>query len=216
MTDTAGCAAPTATPDPRQDRVLVIGCGAVAREILAVKCANGWSHLDLACVPAIFHNHPERITGAVRDLHEKHRTDYDRIVVAFADCGTGGQLKTYCEQVGLPLIQGPHCYAFFQGEDHVPPDDDMTAFFLTDFLVRQFDAFVWRPLGLDKHPELRDMYFGNYKRLVYLSQTEDPATLAKAKDSARRLGLEFEHRPTGYGGLQSWMQRVVGEGEPGL
>ncbi|MCA8882996.1 MAG: DUF1638 domain-containing protein [Rhodobacteraceae bacterium] len=194
---------------PAPGRVLIIGCGAIAREILAVKCANRWSHVDLVCVPAIFHNHPERITGAVRRLHDAHRATHDTILVAFADCGTGGTLQAYCDSAGLTMISGPHCYAFFQGEDHIAPETDLTAFYLTDFLVRQFDAFVWRPLGLDRHPELREMYFTHYKTLVYLSQTDDAETLAKARACANRLNLAFEHRPTGYGGLASWMTRLA-------
>ncbi|WP_193141064.1 DUF1638 domain-containing protein [Meridianimarinicoccus sp. MJW13] len=187
------------------DRILIIGCGAIAREILALKEANGWDHLDLTCVPAIYHNHPEKIPGAVRELHAKHHNAYDRIDVAFADCGTGGLLQNVCDELGMAMIAGPHCYAFFQGAAAPPPEDDMTAFYLTDFLVRQFDAFVWKPLGLDRHPELRDMYFSHYERLIYLAQVPDPELDARARDCAQRLGLAFERRETGFGGLADWM-----------
>ncbi len=131
----------------------------------------------------------------------KHRADYDDIFVAYADCGTGGLLEAACKELGVGMVAGPHCYSFFEGNDVFAARDEITAFYLTDFLVRQFDAFVWEPLGLGKHPGLRDMYFGNYEKLVYQSQTDDPALTAKAEDCAARLGLAFERRFTGYGDL---------------
>ncbi|MDP4993010.1 MAG: DUF1638 domain-containing protein [Marivita lacus] len=182
-------------------RVLVIACGALAREILALKDANGWTHLDLTCLPAILHNHPEKIVGAVRAAVERHRSDYDQVFIAYGDCGTGGLLEAACAEMGVEMIEGPHCYSFFEGNDAFAARDEITAFYLTDFLVRQFDAFVWKPLGLDRHPDLRDMYFGNYDRLVYQAQTDDPALTAMAQRCADRLGLAFERRFTGYGDL---------------
>ena len=181
--------------------VLVIGCGAIAREILAVRDANGWSHIDLTCLPAILHNTPERIPAAVEDAVKKHRDTYAAIFVAYADCGTGGLLEATCERLGVEMIAGPHCYSFFEGNDVFAARDEIDAFYLTDFLVRQFDAFVWKPLGLDRHPELRDMYFGHYKTLVYQAQTEDQALREEAELCADRLGLAFEVRFTGYGDL---------------
>ena len=182
-------------------RVLLIACGALAREILDLKRLNGWDHLDLTCLPAILHNHPERITDAVRTVVARHRGAYDRLCVVYADCGTGGALQAACAELGVEMIAGPHCYAFFDGLARFEARDEVTAFYLTDFLARQFDAFVWVPLGLDRHPELRDLYFGNYERLVYLAQTDDPALTEKARASADRLGLAFERRFTGYGDL---------------
>ncbi|MFQ1701274.1 DUF1638 domain-containing protein [Loktanella agnita] len=181
--------------------VLLIACGALAREILALKAANGWDHLDLQCLPAILHNHPERIVPAVQAAVAKHRADYDRIFVVYADCGTGGQLQAACADMGVEMVAGPHCYAFFEGVDAFAARDEITAFYLTDFLVRQFDAFVWQPLGLDRHPELRDMYFGHYEKLVYQAQTDDPQLTQIAQNCADRLGLMFERRLTGYGDL---------------
>ncbi len=130
-----------------------------------------------------------------------HRDGYDRVFVVYADCGTGGQLQALCARLGVEMVEGPHCYSFFEGNAAFAARDEMTAFYLTDFLARQFDAFVWRPLGLDRHPELRDLYFGNYQKLVYQAQTDDPALTAKAEECARRLGLAFERRFTGYGDL---------------
>lgn len=184
-----------------QGRVLLIACGALAREILALKAANGWDHLDLQCLPAILHNHPERIVPAVQDAVARHRADYDSVFVVYADCGTGGQLQAACADMGVDMVPGPHCYSFFEGNDVFAARDEMTAFYLTDFLVRQFDAFVWEPLGLGRHPELRDMYFGNYEKLVYQAQTDDAVLTAKAEVCASRLGLAFERRFTGYGDL---------------
>lgn len=182
-------------------RVLLIACGALAREILAIKAANGLDHLDLQCLPAILHNHPERIVPAVRQAVETYRNAYNKLFVVYADCGTGGQLQAACVDMGVEMVAGPHCYSFFEGKEAFAARDEMTAFYLTDFLVRQFDAFVWKPLGLDRHPDLRDMYFGNYEKLVYQAQTDDPALTRKAEDCARKLGLAFERRFTGYGDL---------------
>ncbi|MFZ5961507.1 DUF1638 domain-containing protein [Thalassococcus sp. BH17M4-6] len=207
----------TATPDPAPPsdatlrdtglaaggtgKVLLIACGALAREILHLKAVNSWAHLDLTCLPAILHNHPDRITDAVRTAVQKHRDRYDSVHVVYADCGTGGQLQAACAEMGVEMVAGPHCYAFFEGVATFAARDEITAFYLTDFLVRQFDAFVWRPLGLDRHPELREMYFAHYDRLVYQAQTDDPALTALARDHAARLGLAFERRMTGYGDL---------------
>ncbi len=185
--------------------VLLIACGALAREILDVKEKNGWDHLDLTCLPAILHNSPDQIVPAVKAAVEKHRSSYDRIYVVYADCGTGGLLQAACDALGVAMVAGPHCYSFFEGNDAFAARDEFTAFYLTDFLVRQFDAFVWEPLGLDRHPELRDMYFAHYTKLVYQAQIDDPALTAKAQDCAARLGLEFERRFTGYGDLERTM-----------
>ena len=190
-------------PPAAQGRILLIACGALAHEILALKRANGWDHLDLQCLPANLHLWPDRIPAAVEAAVTQHRAAYDRIFVVYADCGTGGLLQQKCKELGVEMVEGPHCYSFFEGNTAfaAKAEQDFTAFYLTDFLVRQFDAFVWRPMGLDRHPELRDMYFGNYTKLVYQAQTEDPALDAKARACADRLGLAYERRFTGYGDL---------------
>jgi len=195
----AGLAAPASAGG----RVLVIACGALAREILALKSLNGWAHLDLQCLPANLHLWPDRIPDAVEAAVGAAKPRYDRIFVAYADCGTGGLLEARCAALGVEMIAGPHCYSFFDGNAAFAArgDAEMTAFYLTDFLVRQFDAFVWRPMGLDRHPELRDMLFGNYRSLIYLAQTDDPALDAEAARCADRLGLTYDRRLTGYGDL---------------
>ena len=190
-------------------RILLIACGALAREILDLKAANGWDHLDLTCLPAKLHNTPDRITDAVRAAVAKHRAAYDRLFVVYADCGTGGQLQAACAEMGVEMVPGPHCYSFFEGNAAFAARDEFTAFYLTDFLVRQFDAFVWEPLGLDRHPELREMYFGNYEKLVYQAQIDDPDLTEKAKACAKRLGLPFERRFTGYGDLKPIFQTLA-------
>lgn len=191
--------------DTPRGQVLLLACGALAHEIVALIKANRWDHMTLACLPAILHNHPERIAPAVQDAVAKHRADFDDIFVVYADCGTGGQLQAVCDQLGVRMIEGPHCYSFFEGNQEFAErsESEFTAFYLTDFLVRQFDAFVWKPLGLDRHPDLRDMYFGHYEKLVYQAQTDDADLTAKAEDCANRLGLAFERRFTGYGDLET-------------
>jgi len=192
-------------------RILLIACGALAREILDLKAANHWNHMGLTCLPANLHLYPDRITKAVTATVTKHRDAYNTIFVVYADCGTGGQLQAECERLGVDMVKGPHCYSFFEGNQQFAShsEDEITAFYLTDFLVRQFDAFVWKPMGLDRHPQLRDMYFGNYEKLVYQAQTDDPALTAKAQDCAARLGLAFERRLTGYGDLAVTLNQVA-------
>ncbi|MGA9435240.1 MAG: DUF1638 domain-containing protein [Roseobacter sp.] len=196
--------------DKATGKVLVIACGALAREIIDLKEANGWTHLDLTCLPANYHLYPEKITAAVQATVTKHRPTYAQIFVAYADCGTGGLLQKACADLGVQMIAGPHCYSFFEGNDRFAAhaDQEITTFYLTDFLVRQFDAFIMKPMGLDRHPELRDMYFAHYEKLVYQAQTEDPALTAKAQDCARILGLEFERRYTGYGDLKTSLGKL--------
>lgn len=194
-----------------QGRILLIACGALAREILDLKAANGWDHLDLTCLPANLHLYPEKITEAVRAAVTKHRANYDDIFIVYADCGTGGQLETACTELGVHMVAGPHCYSFFEGNESFAKqaEEEITTFYLTDFLVRQFDAFVIKPMGLDRHPELRDTYFAHYEKLVYQAQTDDPALTAKARDCAAQLGLAFERRFTGYGDLETTLARLT-------
>lgn len=187
-------------------RTLVIACGALAREILTLIERGGHRHLSLTCLPAILHARPDRIPAALEAAILKHRADYDRILVAYGDCGTGGQLFDLCERLGVEFIPSPHCYAFFEGTDRFTARGEVTSFYLTDFLARQFDAFVIRALGLDRFPDLRDDYFGNYEKLVYLAQTDDPELTAQAQAAADRLGLAFERRFTGYGELGGFLE----------
>jgi hypothetical protein len=183
--------------------VLVIACGALAREIGAIVAADRLDHIELTCLPAIWHNRPEKIAPALRALIRENRGRYKKIAVAYAECGTKGELDKVCTEEGVEHIAGPHCYSFFSGTEAflARGDADMDAFYLTDFIARQFESFVIEPLGLDRHPDLRDAYFGNYRRLIYLAQTEDAELEAKARAAAARLGLEYEKRVTEYGDL---------------
>lgn len=195
-----------AAPERKTGRILLIACGALAREILDIKEANKLDHIDLTCLPAKLHLYPDQIVTYVEAAVQKHSAVYDTIHVVYADCGTGGQLEEKCAELGVEMIAGPHCYSFFEGNEKFAEYGDageITAFYLTDFLVKQFDAFIWRPMGLDKNPELRDMIFGNYTKLVYQSQVSDPKLVEKARDCADRMGLAFEHRHTGYGDLET-------------
>ena len=193
---------------PAPDRVLIIACGALAREILATVEAGRLDHIDLTCLPALLHNRPENIPEAVREAVRKGRDKgYRTIAVGYADCGTGGLLEKVCAEEGVEMMAGPHCYAFFSGTDDflARGDADFDAFFLTDFLARQFETLIIKGLGIDRHPELKDMYFAHYKRLVFLEQKADPALEAKARAAAETLGLAFEKRVTGYGDLATFV-----------
>lgn len=177
----------------------------IAREILAVRERLGFDHLELTCLPAEFHYRPDRIAPALDTAIVKARGEgYRNIFVGYADCGTGGHIDRVCEKHGVERLAGPHCFAFYQGLDAFArvEEDDMMSFYMTDFLCRQFDAFFMRPLGLDRHPELIEDFFGNYEKVVYLAQTDDPALDRVAEDAAKLLGLAYERRFTGYGDLQ--------------
>jgi hypothetical protein len=189
---------------PLADRVRVIACGAIAREVIAICRANALKHVDLVCLPAIWHVYPEKIAPAMREaIADARREGYSRIFVGYAECGTQGQLDKICAEEGIERIGGPHCYAFFTGNEEFAEniDNEFSAFYLTDLLARQFEAFVIEPLKLEKHPELKQMVSGNYTKIVYLAQTEDAELQKKAKWAADYLDLDYEYRFTGYGDL---------------
>lgn len=199
------------TPALLRERVLVIACGALANEILAITRADGLSHVDLQCLPAQLHNRPEKIPEAVRRAIHTARHSYRYILVGYGDCGTGGLLDKVLAEEAVERIEGAHCYAFFAGLDVFATEADAEpgTFYLTDFLARHFESLVIRPLGLDTHPELRDAYFGNYTRLLYLEQVADAELLERARRAAERIGLAFAHRPTGYGMLATTISRFA-------
>ena len=191
--------------------ILIIACGALAREITALKRANGWSEVDVQCLPAELHNRPERIVPAVREQIAAHRSEYESIFVAYADCGTGGTLYGLLREAGIERLPGAHCYEFFAGSTTFAElqNTQPGTFYLTDFLVRHFDRLVTRGLGLDRHPELAGEYFRHYRRLVYLSQSPSAQAEARAREIAVGLGLEFELRITGYGELGVRLNTLV-------
>ena len=193
-------------------RKLVIACGALAHEIAALRKANGWSGLDVVCLPPELHNRPEKIAGAVREKIRELRKNYDGIFVAYGDCGTRGELDAVLAEEGVERIPGAHCYEFFATPAAFAElaEAEPGSFYLTDFLLRHFDRLVIEALGIDRHPELMPVYFGNYRRLVYLAQAPKPDAEAAARKVAERLGLELVVRQTGYGGLGGSLARFAG------
>jgi len=184
-------------------RQLLIACGALAREIAALRRANGWTALDVVCLPPELHNRPERIAPAVRGKIRAHRQEYAEIFVAYGDCGTRGALDAVLREEGVERIPGAHCYEFFAtaGSFAALAEAEPGTFYLTDFLLRHFERLVIQGLGIDRHPELLPVYFGNYRRLVYLAQAPKPESETQAQAIAARLGLEYRYQTTGYGGL---------------
>lgn len=194
----------TSSPHSNEHRIRVIACGAIAREVLAVCGQNGLDHIDLKCLPAIWHVWPEKIAPAMRQAIAEARAEgFGRVFIGYAECGTKGELDRICAEEGIERIAGPHCYAFFTGTDKfiAEAEHEFTAFYLTDLITRQFEAFVIEPLKFDQHPELIKMVFGNYDKVIYLAQTEDEDLTRKARWAADYLGLAFERRFTGYGDL---------------
>jgi hypothetical protein len=166
--------------------------------------------IDLVCLPASLHNRPERIPAAMRRAIRRARHAYGDILCLYGDCGTGGALDRVLAEEGVKRIGGAHCYAFYAGEEVFAAlaEEEPGTFYLTDFLARHFDTLVVRGLGLDRFPELRELYFANYRRVVHLAQIDDPATTEKAEAAAARLGLAFERRVTGLGGIAAFLDRA--------
>jgi hypothetical protein len=184
--------------------VLILACGAIAREVLAVVSLNGWTHVDVRCLPAKLHSTPEKIAAAVDAKLTELEGSYESVFVAYADCGTGGALDIVLNRHNVERLPGAHCYGFLAGNDawDAMQEEELGTYYLTDFLARHFEALIVRPFKLDTHPELLPLMFGNYTRLVYLAQTDNPELLARADAAAAYLGLRFEMRRTGYGDLQ--------------
>ncbi len=188
---------------PAVPRVLIVACGALARELRDIVAVNSLPGVTIECLPANLHNRPEKIPEAVRDRVRAARNEFDRILVGYADCGTGGQLDRVCEQEGVERLPGAHCYELFAGRDVFAAlhEAELGTLYLTDYMVRHFDRLIMTGLGIAEHPELRDMYFGNYTRAIHLAQTDDPDLVEKGREAASRLGLRHEHIQTGYADL---------------
>jgi hypothetical protein len=193
--------------------VLLIACGALAREIVELIERNRWTAFDVACLPAKWHNTPQLITPAVRERIREAKDRYRKIFVVYGDCGSGGLLDRMLAEEGVERIDGPHCYSFYSGNDNFAraAEDEVTAFYLTDYLARHFDKLIWAGLGLKDHPELLSDYFGNYTKLVYLAQTRDEELAKRAIAAARKLGLQYEYRYTGYGELETALKNRAGK-----
>ena len=181
----------------------------IAREILAISEQLGLNHIDLKCLPAMWHHYPDKIAPGVDAAIESAKAEgFENIFVAYADCGTGGHLDQVCEKHGVARIPGPHCFSFYMGNQSFEDQTDelLTCFFMTDFLARHFETFLVKPLGLDRHPELKEMYFAHYTKMLYIAQTDDPVLSANAEAAAQFLGLDYERRLTGYGDLTPALQ----------
>jgi len=185
-------------------RTLWIACGALARELAALRRLAVWQHVEIVCLPPELHQRPDRIPGRVRALLLAAAGRYDEIFVAYADCGTGGGLDRVLDELGAERLPGAHCYEAFAGREgfEALQREEPGTFYLTDFLVRHFERLVIRSLGLDRHPELRSAYFGHYRRVVYLGQSPSPELEEAARRCAERLGLACEIRWTGRVGLE--------------
>jgi hypothetical protein len=195
--------------------VLLIACGALAREVKALRRLGGWDHVDIELLPAELHNTPEKIPAAIRARLEAVRSRYDAAFVAYADCGTGGRLDAVLAEHGVERLPGAHCYEFLAGVESFAAlhEAEPRTFYLTDFLVRHFDRLVVRGLGLDRHPELLSDYFGNYRRVLYLAQTRSPELEAGARSCAERLELAFEAHFTGLAPFERAL--AICPGRPG-
>jgi hypothetical protein len=196
-----------------QRGTLLIACGALGREIAALRRANGWKSLDVHCLPAQLHNRPERIAPAVRAEIQANRARYAQIFVVYADCGTGGTLDAVLREEGVERLPGAHCYEFLATPRVFAQlaEAEPGTFYLTDFLLRHFERLVVRTLGLDRHPELTQEYFRHYKKLVYLAQVETPGAIERARQIAARFGFDFEYRLTGYGELGTRLEALVAD-----
>ena len=192
-------------------KTALIACGALAREVLALKALHGWQ-ADVLGVPALLHNTPDRIPEAVARRIRQARAAYERVIVVYGDCGTGGQLDALLAAEGVERVAGPHCYEMYaDGRFQALMDQAPGTFFLTDYLARSFDHLVVERLGLDRHPELREDYFANYTRVVYLAQEDKPELRAKAEWAAASVGLPLEVVRVGYGALESRLVEMMKE-----
>lgn len=194
------------------ESILVIACGALAREIQALKVANGWQHMKIQCIDAHLHFYPQKIPERLQSHLDKTRGQFDKVFVAYGDCGTGGEIdRIIAKEKGVERVPGPHCYSFFAGEKRFDQlaEQEPGTFYLTDFLVRHFKRLVVTSLKIDTHPELKEQFFGNYKKLIYLSQLPTDALITQAQQAADFLGLAFEHVHCGYGELESSLKAQV-------
>jgi hypothetical protein len=200
-----------AEPVKAAPRTLLIACGALAREVAALTRANGWTNLDVRCLPAQLHNRPERIAPAVRAEIQANRERYAHMFVVYADCGTGGGLDAVLKEEGVERLPGAHCYEFLSTAQVFAQlsEAEPGTFYLTDFLLRHFERLVIRPLGLDRHPELASEYFRNYRKLVYLAQAPRPGAIEQAQRIADSFGFTFEYHFTGYGELGTRLAALV-------
>ncbi|MGA9573990.1 MAG: DUF1638 domain-containing protein [Lysobacterales bacterium] len=194
-----------------QDKILVIGCGAIARELVRIRRLNHWDHIDIQCLPPGLHNRPERIPASVRVKIDSQIRQYRKIFVAYADCGTGGALDVLLDEYGIDRIPGAHCYEFFTGEDafRALAETEPGSFYLTDFLTRHFERLVIKGLGIDRLPQLKSVYFNNYRRLVYLAQSDTQELQTMARRHAQTLGLSYTYHYCGETPLSGMLKPAL-------
>ena len=192
-------------------RLLVIGCGALAEELSALKRANQWTTLDIKCLDAALHNRPERIADRLESVLAQHHAEYTNILIAYADCGTGGAVDRVAQQFNAQRLPGAHCYEFYATSPVFAAlaEAEPGTFYLTDFLVRHFDRLVIEEMKLDEHPELEEMLFGLYRKVVYLAQGDSSELLDQAERAATRLKLPLEVVTTGHGLLAKTVEEEV-------
>ena len=195
----------------KKDKVLVIACGAIARELVRIKKLNQWDHIDFQCLPPELHNHPDRIPEAVRAKIESQSDIYREIFVGYADCGTGGALDKVLDEYGVARIPGAHCYEFYAGSSSFNElaEAEPGSFYLTDFLVRHFERLVIKGLAMDRLPQLIPVYFGNYKRMVYLAQTDSEKLQTMARQQAEFLKLEYHYHFYGDEPLSQTLNSIL-------
>jgi len=193
------------------ESTLLLACGALAHEIIALINANRWDHLDVVCLPAKLHHEPDKIPEAVRRKIIENRSSFKKIYVLYGDCGTSGALdKVLLEEGGIERIPGPHCFSFFAGNSQFASssENEISTFYLTDFFCRFFEKFVWEALGLDRREDMLEFVFGNYTKLVFMPQTRNEELEIKARSIAKLLGLRYEYRYAGYGDLEFELKRL--------
>ncbi|MGB1361316.1 MAG: DUF1638 domain-containing protein [Alphaproteobacteria bacterium] len=196
--------------DCKNGNSLVIACGALAKEIIHIRNINNMDDiLDIQCLPAILHNDPDKIPQLLEDKILENKDKYDNIIVGYADCGTGGLIHKVCEKHNVELIEGAHCYEFFAGTETFNnlQEKELGTFYLTDYLVRHFDSLIIKAYKLDKIPEMKQMLFGHYKKVVYMAQTDDNISNENAKKCADFLGLSYERIITGFGELETFIRK---------
>ena len=203
----AGVVPQAGAPQDSHGRLLVIACGAIARELIEIARLHDLDGVEVTALPAELHNRPDEIPERVREKIRAAGDAYERIVIGYADCGTGGLLDRVCEEEGVERLPGAHCYELFAGRDAFAAlhDEEPGTFYLTDYLARHVNVLVFAGLGLDAHPELAPLYFGNYRRVVYLAQSDDAELDRRAREAAERLGLDYQRRLSGYGDLRHGM-----------